>query len=110
MKKIEINPEWILEEFPITHYADGNGKVIIETDEIIDARWIDLALAVLHIPYSCSEYYDEEQNTFSWLYTLSLNDLKDDCPTFFKKMNDLDNWNHAYKLKKYIDHEEENNL
>jgi hypothetical protein len=58
VKPIELNPEWVLSELPLSHYANCSGVVSIDTDSATDASWIKLALKTLCIPYEENDYGD----------------------------------------------------
>jgi hypothetical protein len=95
VKPIELNPEWVLNELPITHYADGNGVVSVDTDRKSDASWIKLALTALLIPYEENEF-DEGDLTFIDI-EFRLEDLRSECPTLYKKMMEMDAKNKIFK-------------
>lgn len=88
IKPIEINPEWVLSELPQSLYADGNGNVSVDTDIKAKAKWIELALNRLHIPYTLNEYGDAIRLFFD--FEFKLEDLHDKCPTLYKKMKGMD--------------------
>jgi len=87
MKTIEINPEWVLEKLPHTIFADEKGYVTIGTDSVTDSHWIDLALNTLKIKYESvmvGYYPDPKKQYFEVRWQFKIDDIKNDCPTFFE--------------------------
>jgi hypothetical protein len=95
IKPIEITPEWVLSELPQSHYADGNGNVSVDSDTISNAKWIELALNSLHIPYTQNEYGDAINLFID--FEFKLEDIHTGCPELYKKMKELDVKNKIYK-------------
>jgi hypothetical protein len=95
VKHMELNPEWILNELPQSHYANGGGVVSLDTDSATDAKWITLALNTLSIPYEENEYGDGDMTFID--IEFNLEDLRTDCPTLYKKMKEMDTKNKIYK-------------
>jgi hypothetical protein len=97
-KLIELTPEWVLTELPISHCADGTGKMIIETQIETDAKWITLALDTICIDY---EYFDEGRGKiFFYHFEFRLEDIKENCPALYKNMKELDDKNKILKDSK----------
>lgn len=94
-KPIEITPEWVLNELPISHYADGSGNVSVDTDTKANAKWIESALNHLCIPYTQNEYGDVLNIFFD--FEFKLDDLRKDCPNLYIRMKELDAKNNIYK-------------
>ena len=93
MKKIELNPEWILDKLAVTHYADGKGNITITTDSVSDSRWIDLALDTLGVKYEthCVGYDpDPEKQYFEVQWEFKVEDIKTECPNLFDKWKNID--------------------
>ncbi len=88
VKPIELNPEWVLSKLPQSLYADGNGVISIDTDSATDASWIKLALDTLCINFRENEF-GEGDMTFIDI-EFHIDDLKNNCPTLFKKMKEMD--------------------
>jgi hypothetical protein len=95
VKIIELNPEWVLSEMPVSLYADGNGNVSLDTDTLTDAKWIKLALDTLCINFQETEY-GEGDKTFIDI-EFCIDDLKINCPALYKKMKEMDAKNSLYK-------------
>ena len=95
VKHIELNPEWVLSELPVSLYADGNGVVSVDTDSTSEASWIKLALNTLLIPYEEKEH--GEGTTIFIDIEFQIEDLRTDCPTLYKKMKEMDAKNKIYK-------------
>jgi hypothetical protein len=95
IKPIEINPEWVLSELPQSLYADGNGNVSLYTENASDASWIKLALNTLCIPFEENEYGDDDVIFID--IEFNINDIKENCPTLYKSMKELDTKNKIYK-------------
>ena len=95
MKLIELTPEWVLNELPISCYADGTGNVSLETDNITNAKWIMLALNTLCIPYEENGY--AEVGTIIYGFNFKITDIKQECPSFYGIMKEMDNNNKIYK-------------
>ena len=84
MDTINITPEWVLNELPHTHYADGNGKVNLYTDSATDSRWIVLALDSLCIPYDENSYGDSYLKVYGFEFVLE--DIKQECPHLYQTL------------------------
>jgi hypothetical protein len=95
VKHIELTPEWVLSELPQSHYANGSGVVSLDTDNAANASWIKLALNTLLIPYEENEY-GEGDSTFIDI-EFNIKDIKENCPTLYKKMKKMDTKNKIYK-------------
>ena len=95
VKPIELTPEWVLNELPISHYADGNGVGSIDTDSVSDACWIKLALNTLLIPYEEKEYGDDDLTFIDFEFCIE--DLKENCPALYKQLKEMDTKNKIYK-------------
>ena len=102
---MEIKPDWVLKKFSQTIYADGEGIVSLETDNISDTHWIELALESLAIKHDCYDYHCEECDTFYFGFEFEISQLQTKCPNFFEDLNDLDNRNHIYKFLKENENE-----
>ena len=95
VKPIELNPEWVLNELPISCYANGSGFVSLDTDNSTDASWIKLALNTLFITYTENEYGEDNKIFFDIEFRIE--DLLQECPTLYKKMKEMDAKNKIYK-------------
>jgi hypothetical protein len=95
MKLIELTPEWVLNELPISCYADGNGNISIETDRATDASWIKLALNTLCITYKENDYGDIDTTFYG--FDFKIIDIKEECPSLYISMKEMDNNNKNYK-------------
>jgi hypothetical protein len=92
---IELTPEWVLSELPLSLYAVGNGVVSVDTDSVSDASWIKLALNTLLIPYEENEYGDGKITFID--IEFNLEDLRTECPTLYKRMKEMDTKNNICK-------------
>ena len=88
MKTIEIKPEWVLNELPDMHLADGDGNMSFYTDIVTDARWITLALDTLGISFQ--EHDTEDNDTPLFWFEIKIEDLMEDCPALYQKCKKLD--------------------
>jgi hypothetical protein len=95
VKPLELTPEWVLTELPQSLYADGCGNISVNTSAPNDAKWIRLALNTLHINFQEHEFGDGE-NTFIDI-EFQISDIKEDCPTLYKKMKAVDTKNKLCK-------------
>lgn len=86
MKKIEITSEWILDNIPHSHYADGNGNITICAD-IFHSHWINLALDTINAKYKI--YDDEDDSILEMIWEFRIEDIKDDCPNLYSKLRKL---------------------
>ena len=83
MKTIEITPEWVLNELPHMHVADGNGNMSFYTDSVTDVRWITLALNTLGIEFQ--EYDEGDKDFIFFWFEVVIEDFKKHCPELFEK-------------------------
>jgi hypothetical protein len=95
VKFIEITPEWVLTEIPQSLYADGNGNISVDTDNVTDVKWIKLALDTLYIPYEEKSYGDDNNVFFDFEFWIE--DIKDNCPALYKSMKEMVAKNKIYK-------------
>ncbi len=92
MKKIEIDPNWVLEKLPHTHYVNGEGLISVYTSDATDAHFIELALLTLRISYETYDYVDDN-GAFAFGFDFWLEDIEVDCPSLFFRMNEMNNNN-----------------
>lgn len=100
MKKIEIRPEWILEQCPHTVQPNGKGNIMISTDNVSLSLWIDLALDILDIEYESSTVgYDPnpKKQYLEVQWEFRIEDIKEECPTLYKEWKLMDEA-HAHRL------------
>jgi hypothetical protein len=95
VKPIEFNPEWVITELSDSLYADGSGKMSVDTYTPTEAKWIKLALNTLHIDFRETEY-GEGDMTFVDI-EFRIDDLKINCPALYKKMMEMDAKNNLNK-------------
>lgn len=81
MKTIEITPEWVLNELPHMHVADGNGKMSFYTDNVTDVRWITLALNTLDIQFQ--DYDEGDKDVIFFWFEVVIEDFKEHCPELY---------------------------
>ena len=99
MKTLRIKTEWILDTFPLSVYANGNGTVTISTHCLSDARWIELALDSMNILYESYDVTDDETGRVEMVWEFEIQALKDDCPKLYKEWSKHDLLNSAYRNK-----------
>jgi len=99
MKTLEIKIEWILDTFPMSVYADGNGTVTISTFCFSDANWIELALESMNIYYESYETIDDETDRIEMVWEFDIKAIKNDCPKLYKEWSEMDLLNSAYRNK-----------
>lgn len=92
---IELTPEWVLNELPDSLYANGKGKGEVFTEDIVSSRWIKLALNTLDIPFIEEEYYDDK-DVWTSAFEFQIEDIKEECPSFYKRMKEMDLWNSKF--------------
>lgn len=97
MKKLNLTIDFVLDNLSINMFADGKGNITIATDteEITPYFLIDLALENLGIPFNTGEYlYDNNIELTHFEFKLNdLKSVKDDCPVFYKHINELNSRN-----------------
>ena len=101
MKNLKLTPEWVFENLPHTRYADGEGKISLYTDDATDANFIELALNTLDIFYETYDYLDDD-NAIVFGFDFSIKDIKEECPSFYHNMKELDNNNNNMFHKKSL--------
>lgn len=92
MKTINISPEWVLEKLPHTHSADGYGNVSVYTGDATDANFIELALNSLQVSFEAYDYLDENKS-FVFGFDFRLEDILNECPTFYSEMKEINSNN-----------------
>jgi hypothetical protein len=88
-KILELTPEWVLDKLSQTSYADGDGNISVYTDDATDANYIELALDYLQINYEAYDYLDGNDD-FVFVFDFRIEDVKEECPSFYKSMKELD--------------------
>ena len=88
-KTIAITPEWILNEMPITHIADGKGNVQIHTIFQFEGSWIKLALQTLGMAYKQLAWHKTD-NRFFAQFEFRIADIQEECPALYEKLNAMD--------------------
>lgn len=89
---LELTPEWVLEKLPDASYADGNGNISVYADDATNANFIELALDSLHINYESYDYLDDNDD-FVFGFDFRIEDIKEECPSFYEFMKEIDNNN-----------------
>ncbi len=96
MKKMILTPDWVLEKIPLGWNVDFNGVVSAYTLSIADANFIELALNTLEIQFEQEMNYSDENDELSIEFYFRLEDIRNDCPSFYEFMiDDFNNlgWN-----------------
>lgn len=93
---IVLRPEWVLERLPHTQYADGDGNISVYTNDATDAHFIELALDTLKVSYETYDYLNDD-NDFVFGFDFRIEDMVENCPIFYKRLNELDLNNKNYK-------------
>jgi hypothetical protein len=83
-KILNINPEWVLEKLPHTHYLDVDGNVSVNTGNATDANFIELALTTLQISFEAYDYFDDSKG-FVFGFDFKLEDIQHDS-LFWKSL------------------------
>lgn len=96
MRHLNLTPEWVFENLPHTRYADGDGNVSLYTDDATDANFIELALDTLDILYEAYDYLNDD-NDIVFGFDFKINDVKEECPSFYHSMKEIDNNNMIHK-------------
>lgn len=93
MKKLEVYPEWILDNMTFPYYIDGHGNITIVTDSVSDAYWIDLALNTLGVKYSSQTIGydpDPERQYFEVQWEFNIEAIKDECSNLYVRWKTMD--------------------
>jgi hypothetical protein len=88
-KQIVLTPEWVFENVPQNQFADGNGNIRVYTNDPTDANLIELAIEALKISFEVDDFYDEDYE-ISFCFVLRVEDLIEDCPSFYQTMKSMD--------------------
>ncbi len=80
-KKIELTPDWVLENVPHLPILDGKGNLSLYTNDAMDANFIEAALYSLKISYKLNDSNGEDSN-FHYGFELRIKDLLEDCPNY----------------------------
>ena len=104
MKNIEITKEWVLGTLPCISEPDGNGTMIIVTDNLSDSHWIELALDSIGVNYEsdiidADELKLEEPVSFLIFWKFKIEEIKYDCPELFAAWTKMDLINSSYKRR-----------
>jgi hypothetical protein len=86
---IKLTPEWVLTQLAESNFPCGDGNIIVYTLEPSNAAWIQLALDTLNIIYNINDY-DHGDNRVLRGFDFSIEDLKSECPTLYKKFKEMD--------------------
>ena len=96
MKKIiQVAPEWVLTELAESRFPSEDGNVMVYTLEPSNVAWIKLALDTLNISYDINDY-DHCDNRVLWGFDFSIEGLKSECPTLYKRLKKMDEEYEAY--------------
>lgn len=87
-QEVKLTPEWILDKFSISRYADGEGNIIFYADEY-SLPWIELALKTLAVDYIKDEIKVGCNNEVVFSFELLLAAIKNECPLLYQEMYDL---------------------
>jgi len=90
--RLKLTPEWVLEKIPHTRYTDGDGNISVYTNNATNANLIELALDSLQINYHSFDGIDDN-GELGFGFDFRIEDIKDDCPTFYQKVKEIDNKN-----------------
>ena len=83
--EIKLTPEWILDKFSLSRYADGKGVIYFYSDEE-NCHWIELALETLGIKIIKDEIVLDCKGTSVFSFELLLDEIMDECPTLYQEM------------------------
>lgn len=92
MKKIELTPEWLLDNFSHTLHCNGTDALIVSSIE--ESHWVKLAFDTLEIDYSDNEYFNEDNETFNTHFEFNLEDIKEECPNLYTNLKELGDKNY----------------
>lgn len=99
MKTIELTPEWVLENLQCGCYADGNGIACVHTENVTNASFIELALKTLEIQFEQHDSFDSNDALCISFY-FRIEDIRNDCPTFYEDMREMDIVNRGLNFSK----------
>jgi len=86
--EVKLTPEWILDKFSLSRYADGKGIIYFYSDEE-NCHWIELALETLGIKIIKDEIVLDLKGTSVFSYELLLDAILEECPTLYQEMWEL---------------------
>ena len=84
-KEVRLTPEWILDKFSLSRYADGKGVIYFYSDEE-NCHWLELALETLEIKIIKDEIVLDCKGTSVFRYELLLDEIMEECPTLYQEM------------------------
>lgn len=94
MKNIEITAEWILSALTYLAEADGNGTIILMSDNLSDSQWIDLALDSIGVKYESDMNNDgfkpDDPDSVLVFWNFKIDEIKFDCPNLFTEWTRMD--------------------
>jgi hypothetical protein len=99
MKQMILTPEWVLQKLPVSSSADGNGEVIVYTDNATDSDFIELALNTLEIQFEHKVDCIDEDDELSIEFKFHLEDIQNHCPSYYDRMREVDINNHGRNIK-----------
>jgi hypothetical protein len=86
--EVKLTPEWILDKFSLSRYADDKGVIYFYSDEE-NCHWLELALETLGIPIIKDEIVLDLKGTSVFSYELLLDELMNKCPSLYQEMWEL---------------------
>jgi hypothetical protein len=104
MKNIEISKEWVLGTLPSISEPNGNGTMILVTDNLSDSHWIDLVLDSIGVKYDNDiidgdELALDEPVSFLIYWKFRIEEIKFECPNLFAEWTKMDLLNSALSRK-----------
>ena len=82
-KLIELDPEWVIENFSISQGVFEDGKMFVQTDRIIESSVIHFLLESLKIDFEIDGDIEEEDEC---IFEFRIEDIKIDCPSLYAEM------------------------
>ncbi len=101
MKKIELTAEWILNAMSTGWMTEGTDErmVVLNCTEILETRFIDLALKSMGIECEAQMMVDEDDEFACWQYRFNFEKLAGHCQSLYEEMEENNHINSIIKYK-----------
>lgn len=83
IKLMELDPEWVLENFTISQHVRGNGKMTVQTYSLTGGVLMEFLLETLKIDFKVE---GEVGDIGDCIFKFRIEDIKSDFPSLYARM------------------------